>query len=421
MRLNVLPKYIVVLGFLMVAGGMLSRIVYGITSNHGITSTVLIVVSSLLLLYYISRLNISDRTKLILITTLFVRLGLVYFDIYARGIFTLPNSGLDSEAFNNAALSLPLESLSGYSAVVSVLYGIFGYERLFVQFLNVVFMIFAMIISLNIMQKLNVPVKLQWVAIAIFAFLPSNIIISAILLRESLLVLLSAISLYFFVNYTLGRGGRTINLIASILFIFAAAYLHSSMIILLVPYVFYAVFYRQGIGYRLDLLSVVRFTIYVSIVVGIYLVLGQGSLGYFSGVDTIDGISSQMTARADGGSSYLEFTSNVSSVWEVILYAPLKFIYFFGSPMPWDWRSVVDALTFILSSAIYSYILIKMLLFRNKSGFLKIIVASIVLLGLVHAVSVFNAGTAMRHREKLITFMIVGYAIYRKEEKKHLL
>ena len=403
---------IIAVTFFLISNIILSNLFNTLFGNFNIASSILIVIDSFFLIFLISKLKLSGKIKIILIASFILRIILLYFDMYGKNVLVLPNSGFDTESFDNQAWTMNFTELTGYALFLKVIYTLFGHERLFAQYLNIIFMMISMLVVLKIMTKLSVSKKIQERTIAIFAFLPSNLIISAILLRESFIVLFSTISLYTLVSYSQHK--KTVNLLLTIFFVFLAAYLHSGMIGLLIPYAFYLVFYSKEYGFRFNLRSVIRFIMVAATVYGIYLLIGTESLTYFDNLNTIDATSIKMSGYIDGGSVYLPFTSNITSIWQIILYSPLKFIYFFGSPMPWDWRGFNDIFTFMLGSIVYLNILIKMFMQKHKSDILKILLFCVVILGLIYGWGCFNAGTAMRHREVLLVFLLIGYSQCKK-------
>lgn len=394
----------------------LAHILNVLWSNHTITSSILVFINSIILIYFILRLETSDRLKIILIAALLIRVVFSYIDLYARDIVALPNSGMDTENFDLLANTLPYQELSGYPLVLKILYALFGHERLFVQFINIVFMMLSMIITIKIMTRLKVKKSVQEIIIAIFAFLPSNIILSSILLREPMIILLSAISLYSLVEYI--RTRKLVFLGGILTATLAAAYLHSAMVFLLIPYVFILSFYNKDYKIHFSLNRVLVFLTVVLLSSGLYIVTSSATMGYFNNIDSIESATEKMSPRAEGGSVYLPFTSNVTNVWQAIIYSPLKFIYFFGSPFPWDWRNMADVITFLLSSILYIYMLSRILIGKHKSPLIMACVSIVLVLGMVHAWGVFNTGTAMRHREKLLVFILVGFALYLSQKKQ---
>jgi len=114
-----------------------------------------------------------------------------------------------------------------------------------------------------------------------------------------------------------------------------------------------------------------------------------------------------MAETAEGG-SYYRIGGNVSSSLQAILYTPLRLLYFYGSPMPWDWRGISDAVAFFVTGL--PCLLVLWLGLRESrmaagNAYRNLVVASVTVLlafGVVFGWGVRNAGTAMRHRNKVI-------------------
>src|SRR5690606_2035408 len=67
-------------------------------------------------------------------------------------------------------------------------------------------------------------------------------------------------------------------------------------------------------------------------------------LGKFADFDSPESIFQDVNHRR-GGSAYLT-SLEVTSLGSLLLYAPVRAVYFIASPMPWDWRGVGDILAF---------------------------------------------------------------------------
>ena len=123
------------------------------------------------------------------------------------------------------------------------------------------------------------------------------------------------------------------------------------------------------------------------------------------------------------GSAYLTSIST-TSLAQIGAYLPLFMFYFLYSPTPNMIRGMLDIVTLALNSSIYLYItFVGLITYKNVKSKLsqkeKKIVKSL-LIGVVFTIAVFsvgtrNAGTAMRHRDKILPFLIVIFAIIRNK------
>lgn len=119
--------------------------------------------------------------------------------------------------------------------------------------------------------------------------------------------------------------------------------------------------------------------------------------------------------KDDGGSTYLTWLS-YNSIGDVFLQAPLRAMYFALAPVPWEWRGVVDMVSFIVGAGIHVIIYYNLL--KNRKyitneykilfGMLFCIFALEILL---YGATTFNSGTAIRHRSKFEIILFLTFAI----------
>src|SRR5699024_2056053 len=119
---------------------LLSNLFFAYLGIEGLP-ILIIVITTLFLIFDLSQHGFPKEVFLILFLTYFLRLFLWFFDLYGRDYFVLPNSGLDSEMFNQSAITGLATGNYGnghvYSIVIGLLYTFFGYERIIPQFFNV--------------------------------------------------------------------------------------------------------------------------------------------------------------------------------------------------------------------------------------------------------------------------------------------
>ena len=98
-----------------------------------------------------------------------------------------------------------------------------------------------------------------------------------------------------------------------------------------------------------------------------------------------------------------------------ILVAPIKMFYFMFSPIPLDWRGLGDIVSFLFDSSVYLFLVGATIygLFksdmpmRNKIFVLMFLAITV----LVYSYGTQSAGTAMRHRNKIIPLLLITFAI----------
>jgi hypothetical protein len=379
----------------------------------------MVVIASGTVILFLTLINssIEKYCFFIIFAGYFVRFLFLMFDIYGRVYFLLPNSGYDTEYFNIFAIDFALNDVptSGYTLFVGYLYKFFGiHSRLIAQYFNVVFSITVIVIANKILCELEVGKRTKIVSLSILAFLPNYIILSVILLRESLLILLLSISLLFFVRWW--KNNSSANFYISLIFGMFAAVLHSGVISNSIAYVIIFILYnnRQRI-IRVNIKTMLASTLFLGLFLFIYFQYSDLFFRYFGGLDSIEDISKKLSGYQNGGSAYLVETRGINSIYDLIVLTPIRMFYFLTSPVPWQWRGISDVVAFLFSTLFFiisSLYAIKALKLKNKNkGILVLGLLLIMFSSIIFGWGTSNSGTAIRHRDKFVVNYIVVLAI----------
>lgn len=365
-------------------------------------------------------LSLDKKIRSIMVSGFIIRVLFLFFDLYGRGIFILPNSGSDSEGYFARAIEvsenmdlLGNSVVSIYSQITGVIIKFVGPQRMFVQYLNVLLGISTVYVIYLILRQIKVRNKIQKWVLAIASFMPNAIIMSAIFLREAFPAFFVAVSILYFMKWI--NFHKRSQMLVSLVSLGLASVFHSGVIGIILGLAFGFLFYdyrtqsftftRQTILYGLLLLIIIIFSM---------IFFDDYIFGKFRGIDNINDIYNKASGIGRGGSVYLSGIE-VNNFLDFILYSPIKGLYFYLSPLPWDWRGLNDVFSFLIDSIVY--FLIILFLFFNKSSTPKskslIFLFSLMIIGggLVFGTGVDNAGTAMRHRQKLIPVFLMLLAI----------
>lgn len=363
------------------------------------------------------------RTALILISGLMVRVAVLFWDLKFRHVFTLIHSGSDSEGFFKTSimisedLSLLTEPVYGglYTKAYGILFHFAGPLRAFAQYTNVLLVITAFVVIYRLLTRDS---KLAEGTIdsvlAFVVFLPNALIISSLFVRESAIVLFVAVSLTIFLKWVL-YGGLLRLLISGLVGVLAMA-LHSGIIALLLGYLVVAtIFDRETRKFRVGTHSIGYLGLLLPGIIVIVVFFPDVFLGKFDRYESTEELFAA-ASNAQGGAAYLS-SLTIGGFGDLALYGPLKGFYFLGAPMPWDFRGLADLLTFALDSLFYCGATI-LTVTRLKSVCRNRNVAIILLIVLMFMVLLFgaginNAGTAVRHRFKLIPIFTILVALVR--------
>lgn len=364
--------------------------------------------------------NDSIEWKNIIIAGFVIRIILLYLDIFH--IIPILGSGADTERFHLASLynmdAIEKWKITNYTIFLELIYNLSNGSRLIAQYVNVLFGLFAIVLVQRIMHILKINRTSQLLPLLLMCFIPNISSMSAVLLRESWVVFFVSLSLYFFVKWFTYGGG--ISALLSIISVFSAAYMHSGVIFMLCGYFIAFITYSpQTLKVNITLKS---YFVIVGIV--LFFLFASSSLGVFTEkfekLENADHLVTMTNKVNGGGSAYLQWIKT-DNLLVALLVSPLKMIYFLFAPLPTEWRGLNDILAFLIDGLIYLYIVYN--IFKNKILGHASIIRSYILISLLLVVFAFsygtyNAGTAMRHRVKIIPVLVVAFAISKSNIKE---
>lgn len=273
------------------------------------------------------------------------------------------------------------------------------------------------LISLNLYKIFNIlkiEKNLERFLMYILILSPISLIFRAGILREAIMIMFITYSLKNFVIYTKYKNGGAI--IKTFLFLILGAVFHNGMIFLAVGYLLYLL---DG-GKKKKGAQIIIFLL----AIGIFIILKDKLLEKVGGgdIDKILAFNNEGSLKL-AGSAYLQSVTT-TSLGGILIYLPLFMFYFLYSPTPEMIRGVLDIATFLLNSSIYIYITIigiksykkiKNNLSKKEKKIINVLLFSSLFTIVVFSIGTRNAGTAMRHRDKILPFLIVIFAIIRNK------
>lgn len=385
------------------------------------------------LIYIIPTLYISSKIKnekLINLLLLAVTLRMILTFIDGHFIQNiLPHSGGDSITFENTAyllyegtLNIQNYNWDNYPRLIKYVYDVFGRVPWIIRAINGGVSLLSSYALYRIISSL-VNIKYAKRAFLIFLFFPHNLIFSSIILRESLILFFILSSLLSFLKFTVTN--EVYHIIVSIVFLLLSSYLHAGTIFVATGYVYYLLTYNNELKERDYIFK--KSILFILILITIYLAFNIPSVTRkFSDVSSFEDVINVLVTGTDnsGGSAYLQ-GYEVSSVLSIIIYSPFKFIYFYLSPMMWDIRNISDLISIIFDSLIYFYLGVRTLYFSKykihvsiDKKILNMIIISLLITSFVFSIGTANAGTALRHRFKLLPLLIIVESILAKGKEK---
>ncbi|SOC37705.1 phospholipid carrier-dependent glycosyltransferase [Salinicoccus kekensis] len=401
--------------------------------QHYITDTYYMtfsfIIFTVIVLFFTLLIN---HTKFIAIiyTSFIIRLIMMLIDS-RPGEKVIPHSGEDTENYYETALEISANpalvnsDIYGgfYSKFLGLLFHVYGDDRLFAQFLNIIIAVTAILIMIKIFKMLDISGRVQWFLVLLMAFFPHSLIFSSILMRESLISITIVLSLYFFTRWYKHR--ERSSALLSVVFVLLGASFHTAVMGILIGYLFGFIFYRHNTKeFKFSVESLVPFSIFA--VITTYMLVFPNvvaDLPIFNKVDQVfneDVGLYETVASASGGSAYLTGLE-VNNLFQLLLYSPIKFIYFIASPMPWNIGSLNELIAFLLDGVFYIVALavfIKNYYIIKERPILAILLLSVMAGWFIFGLAISNAGTGLRHRFKFFYIIVVILGVIWDQRRK---
>lgn len=385
--------------------------------GDGLAIICILLTSFFLIITILSRTNNKNGIKnfnMFLAISYVIRVVFLFWDRYYRHIFTFPNSGRDTTSFDTWArlyIDNGMSGNNGYAAVLGWIYKIFYPNPLWGQYINVVASVLTISIMYKILCKLDIGYKYKFYGVLIISFLPNYLIMSAILLRESLIALLLTESIYCLIEWWYKN--RKKHIFIALLCVLGATYLHSGTIAYAIAIILIIAFAgNQKREFKFRLTTVLVNLVGIIFFMFIYNNYEDTFFGYMGGIESAGDVIEKSGTYATGGSAYSVSIVDDSSVVGLIVNSPIRVFYFIASPLPWSWRGITDIIAFVGSGLFYTvslYLGIKTVSNKNSKNRNLIIAMLIIALcsAVIYSWGVSNAGTALRHRDKFIANFIL--------------
>ncbi len=379
-------------------------------------------------------LSIYGKIKAVIIALLagyFFRLFLLFFEYY--GLLSIPGGGADAAAFTRYAKYLadlpwsdmlelynPNHAFNGYAWYGALVMRAVGFHELIMPAMNLLAGSIGLIFSVLIVQQMW-GWKAAKIAAWILALYPFAAFNSAIALREEFAITAFIVGLYYLVKWS--RNQSVLGVFVAVIFFGVATTIHAGFVGAFVGLALFmgvrafrsikVLVKGKGITYR-ELLNTLGSLAGLFILVGIITVgggvsLGKGiTVGGENGEELTETIESRFQRDAQGGSAYPSAIATgdpFSQPWLI----PARMVYFHFSPFPWDIRSPVHLFGFI-SAGLYIFLFYQIYKgWPNLRSRPEHEVMLYMLFGLtfVFAVGVTNIGTAIRHKTKFLSLIIV--------------
>ena len=383
---------------LLLAEGFISFTTQDILDRE-LLALVYIVLNVLFFILYFYRKSDDKTLFMILVGGLMLRMAALYYD---RTVAWLPFNTTDAQRFHelsvetaNALPDVLLEHFTGfYSQVLGVIYYIFGPYQFWGHFLNISFVMLAATKLLDIADLMKLTLTNKKIMSFIWMFAPIPFLMSYALLREGSMYYFVVLSIYYFLKWM--KDYRLFNIVMAVLSVYIGSKYHEGLIAVAVPYLYAFIFYdRQKNKIKMNGLNIACLTT--------AFILFLAFIGSEAGQEYIE----KTNAETGGGSAYLT-NLKVETPIEFLFAGPIKAVFLVYSPMPWLVRNPMDIITLLLDSSLWiytTYLFVKN--YKTIDSRYKLLMLCIILGGFVYGMGTLNTGTAIRHRNKLMSFTLV--------------
>jgi len=357
----------------------------------------------------------------------FILLFFVSYAIRMILVFTDPfsiSSNDDSLAYQKSASLFFYENKPHFRGVFhfyalfsGCIYKVFGDNTLLFQHFGVLMGVGGAWYIYKTLCLLSVSETSKKIGILWAVFSPNLFRSLTIYSTETWTYFLIAVSVFYFIKWH--KEGKFASLAAAGIFCLWASLFNAGLLSLGLGYAVVFVLYdfkKRRFAFRIKTV-IIGTVIALAFTVVFTSALRPVLFRKFARLESVEGVSSRTRPSPRAGSGYTAATS-ASGVQGIVVYTPVRMIYFLGSPMPWDWRGLIDIAAFFASGFIHLsivfffaryYFLAKKHSTERKFLLTMIIITFCALITFAWGVS--NAGTAIRHRDKLVALFAVMLAV----------
>ncbi len=421
-------KYIPIIWISLIMMIIILGLIRTLEPDFEVVSLFAVFIHSIIVLLVL--VTVPQHIKNILVWAFIARLLFLMWDTYAKHIFILPNAGGDVGMYYSAAIRiseninlLAEPTRAGiFGKLMGTLFFIIGPQRMFAQYLNVIVGLFVVITVYKMMNLLDISPVIRKSILLIAAFFPNSLIMSAIFLREIIPTFLVSLSLYYFLLWY--KNQALSNIVFSIIILAAAAIFHSGVIGIFVGYAFFFLFFKkENNKFRFSTQTIVAFVVVGGLAYFTSTQLGDVMFKKFKGAEEMEDIYTQANKRL-GESAYLTGMT-INNPIQFIIYGPIKTFYFLTSPLPMNWRGGMDIFSFFFDSLIYFitlwFIWKNWKYFKIQKPLVIGLILTLIGVAFIFGIGVSNAGTAIRHRQKILPLILILLAVMMDEKHNTLL
>jgi hypothetical protein len=329
------------------------------------------------------------------------------------------------QIIENSARNLPVfydsphsQSVHSYSFFLALFYRWAGLMPLLTSTINIVLGLLTALLVYRLSLLIFENRRAANIALIMTLFFPTFIAFTTYVLRDALILFFTFLMLYTGMLAALGRSRIVNAAIALISFVLIGIYRVQNL------YLYGAI----GVGYLLlalflsKRLKTIKWALLlVGVAVMVYVLIANRELVQL----IINYPLRAQPLRAGGASVYLE-NMEYRSLFDLIRYLPLRFIYFTFGPFLWNVYSASMLLSALESLVVVATFILTVLYFRKKKVALHLSAQWFLLFFcltclLANALVDSNFGTSVRHRIPYVIFFFMFTGAYLRDVKFRLL
>ena len=303
---------------------------------------------------------------------------------------------------------------------LSVFYRILGRSPLLLESFGIIISLISVILVFRISFLVSGDLKKSKQSTAIFAFFPTIILYSVIILREVYIVFFILLISLFIVKWL--KSNKIKFALVSLLLFVPLYFLHggllvgAGMVFIILNYSSLKDIYNSFKNNQLLIPQLVFVFFALFVIVIMAMKLSTLNIPYFGSANqilTLSRIFFQAEVTNLGGSAYPSWLIPSSLSSFVLLIIP-RLIYFLFSPFLWDIKAINHLLGFVDAFLVLLlfYFIIKGLVVKKQNKTVTILCIFLLPLLITYSWGVGNFGTALRHRSKFIPVLIAISTIY---------
>ena len=281
-------------------------------------ATVFILIFTIAFIYDTEHIKKLSYLKTPIRIGYYLRLFLLFFDLYGQWIFILPNSGADADVFYDWAENYMKKggwTRTVFPKVIGFIMRYVGQSRLYMQFLVMLCSMVSICIFAIILYDLDIANNVKYRAVAIVCMLPNFAILSSIFLRESIVTMLLTLSIASFVIWL--QGAPFYYFFFALVFNLLAAIFHSGTAGLILGYMVVLLLYDRRLKrFHANIINVFPVALMCIFLTFMYFNYAEAFLSKMLGLETLSDVANTTNA---GSSSYAAYVGNSNSISSMVI------------------------------------------------------------------------------------------------------